>query len=181
MNYLNGNTAIASGFTGTLLEEELLEPTILYQMSTGQIPDLRKECLALVDTFNDLEAPYSLLHFVPVLGRIPVLEGEQLRAYSRNRKTRFVLISNEKFEIVLNFWKPGRASDVHGHPGRGCIFKLLAGKVEELRYTPEARPRLFSMHSLRRGQMAQINDRVAYHQVGNPYGSLAVSLHIYLK
>jgi predicted metal-dependent enzyme (double-stranded beta helix superfamily) len=99
----------------------------------------------------------------------------------KNPETRHVLISDHLFELVLIHWKPGKVSDIHGHPGGGCLFKVLQGKLEEVRYTPEKSPRLIATASYRSGSMAYIDDRIAYHQVGNPYGSSAISLHVYLK
>jgi hypothetical protein len=61
------------------------------------------------------------------------------------------------------------------------LFKLLQGKLEEVRYTPEKSPKLIAAVSYRSGSVGSIDDRIACHQVGNPYGSSAISLHVYLK
>lgn len=159
----------------------LLNTSIEYQMASGQLPDLREACLKMADIFTHNAAPYTPLHFVPVLKELKVLNLEQVRKFVRNPESRQVLASNEYFDLVLNHWKPGRASDIHGHPGEGCLFVLLHGKLEELRYTPDRSSKLMSMNSLRTGDMAYIDDRIAHHQVGNPYGSPAISLHVYIK
>jgi len=152
-----------------------------YQMASGQLPDFREVCLEMIDILQKNAAPYTSFPFVPVLKKLKKLDPEQVKRYSKNPESRHVLLSSEYFELVLNLWKPGRATDIHGHPGEGCLFKLLYGKLEELRYTPERSPKLLSMNSLRSGEMAYIDNSIAYHQVGNPYGSTAISLHVYLK
>ncbi len=162
-------------------QPRLLNPTIEYQMATGQLPDLREVCLKMADIVNHGAAPYSPLHFLPILNGLKVLDQEHVKGFVKNPESRQVLVSNEFFELVLIHWKPGRASDIHGHPGGACLFKLLQGKLEELRYTPEPSSKLLSMSSLRSGNIAYIDDSIAYHQVGNPYGSPAISLHVYLK
>ena len=159
----------------------LLNPDIEYQMATGQLPDLRELCLKMAAIFNHGAAPFSPLQFIPILKELKVLDQEQVKRFIKNPASRQVLVSGELFELVLNLWKPGRASEIHGHPGEGCLIKLLQGKLEELRYTPEPSSKLLSMSSLRSGDMAYIDDGIAYHQVGNPYGSPAISLHLYLK
>jgi hypothetical protein len=58
---------------------------------------------------------------------------------------------------------------------------VLYGKLEELRYTPEHSPKLLGFNSYRSGNTGYIDDRIAYHQVGNPYGTSAISLHVYFK
>jgi len=162
-------------------KEGLLKPAIVFQMASGQIPDLMNVCQEMADTFNKKDAPYSALQFAQVMNRLQTLEPEQVKQFIKNPETRHVLVSNDLFELVLIHWKPGKVSDIHGHPGGGCLFKLLQGKLEEVRYTPEKSPNLLATSSLRKGSMAYIDDSIAYHQVGNPYGSSAISLHAYLK
>jgi hypothetical protein len=195
MNNLFGNAAFDSperssanyfqskgyrNYTTTLRKEDLLNPHVAFQMATGRIPDLGNLCLELAETFN-YRAPHSAKQVIPVLQKMHTLDPEQVKRFIKNPETRHILISNHLFELVLIHWKPGKASDIHGHPGGGCVFKLLQGKLEELRYTPEKSSKLMSTHSLRKGSMAYIDDSIAYHQVGNPYGSSAISLHAYLK
>ncbi len=162
-------------------KEDPISQNMAFQMATGRIPDLREVCLELADTFIKISAPYSAMQFVPVLKRLQTLDREQVKRLLKNPQTRHVLVSTDRFELVLNLWKPGKASDIHGHPDGGCVYKLLQGKLEELRYTPDHSPRLLSTASLRNGSLAYINDGIAYHQVGNPYGTPAISLHAYLK
>jgi cysteine dioxygenase len=173
----NSNVSLAARF----LEEGLLESSAVYQMTTGQIPDLWEVCFALLKTFDKTDAPFNAMQFLPALQHMEDLDEQQVKRFMKNRENRHVLVSNEIFEVVLNLWKPGRVSDIHGHPDGGCLFKLLHGKLEEVRYTPEKKPRLMSMSSLRKESIAYIDDRIAYHQVRNPYGSTAISLHVYLK
>ena len=196
MNNLFNNTAtgaqdltasnyfLTSGYEANISRSSqtgLLNPETAYQMASGQLPDLRDLSHEVENILNHNVAPYSALHFVPVLKGLKNLDKEQVKRFIKNPEQRHVLLSNEFFELVLNLWKPGRATDIHGHPGEGCLFKLLQGKLEELRYTPERSSKLLSMNSLRSGDMAYIDNSFAYHQVGNPYGSPAVSLHVYLK
>lgn len=196
MNNLISNTAIettslyGSNFyrtneygtlTAKFREEGLLKPNIVFQMATGQIPDLWDVCLALANTFNNTDAPYSARQFIQIMIDLNTFEPEQTKRFIKNPETRHVLMSNDIFELILIHWKPGKASDLHGHPGGGCLFKLLQGKLEELRYTPEQSPKFLTTNSYRSGSIGYIDDRIAYHQVGNPYRTPAISLHAYLK
>lgn len=151
------------------------------QMENGQLPDLRDFCLTLVNTMRGIAAPVSASEFVEVLDSLPVLEQEAVKGLLKNPASRHVLVSGERLEVVLNHWKPTKASDIHGHPSGGCLFKLLYGKAEEVRYEPQDSGRLLGFASFRAGDMGYIDDAMAHHQVGNPYGRSAVSIHIYLK
>ena len=158
-----------------------ISPEAIYQMVNGQIPDLWDVCLSIASTFNMMEAPKSPPHLLQLLRDLPSPGAVETKKFTKNPENRHVLMSNEAFDLVLIHWKPGKASDIHGHPGKACAFKLLEGKLEELRYTPESSPKLISMNSYRKGNVAYIDDSMAYHQVGNPYGSSAISLHLYIK
>jgi len=177
----DGNGTIHVRFPGRDPEHQTLTPASAYQMAAGQLPDLWEVCQAIETRYQELNAPVSAIDFLPVLEHLEPLAGEQVGSFLKNRETRHVLIANDRMEVVLIHWKPGKASDVHGHSGKGCLFKLLKGKLEELRYTPESSPKLLGFNSYRSGDIAYIDDRTAYHQVGNPYGSSAITLHIYLK
>jgi hypothetical protein len=162
-------------------KENLIKPEIVYQMASGQVPDLWAVCHEFANETYHSKTPRSAIQFIPVLHRLKAPETEEVKRFLKNPETRHVLVSNDLLEVVLIHWKPGRASDIHGHPGGGGVFKLLKGKLEEVRYTPEKSPRLLSTNSLRSGSITYIDDSMAYHQVGNPYGSSAISLHVYLK
>ena len=150
-------------------------------MASGQIPDLRGVCMSMLRAYNQMKVLYSANQFAGEIQQVPVLDQEQVKRFIRNPENRQVLAFNEAFELILIHWKPGKASDIHGHPCGGCLFRLLQGKLEELRYTPGYAQKLLSTASYRSGDMAYIDDHIAYHQVGNPYGSSALSLHLYLK
>lgn len=158
-----------------------LAPGVAYQMATGRIPDLRDFCIQVAETVHRAGRLNSAGKLMPVMQKLPVLQPGQVRPFIKHPETRQVLMSDDRLEVVLIHWKPGKASDIHGHAEGGCVFKLLQGKLEELRYTPGRSPKLLSMNSMHSGDMAYIDNRMAYHQVGNPYGSSAVSVHVYIK
>ncbi len=162
-------------------ENEIFTEGTVRKMESGQLPDLWKACHQLVNTVRESDPGDTAIQMVPVMQRIESLAKEETVQFLKNPETRHVLVAAEQVEIVLIHWKPGKASDIHAHPGTGCLFKLLQGKLEELRYTPEPSPKLLGFNSLRNGNMAYIDDRIAHHQVGNPYGTSAISLHVYFK
>jgi hypothetical protein len=162
-------------------KEEGINHGKFYQMAEGILPDLREFCLTLAESMSGAVAPTSAKEFVPELDTLPELDENAIKGLLKSPETRHVLVSGERLEIVLNLWKPGKASDIHGHPSGGCLFTLLYGKAEEVRYSPQSSKKLLGFASYRPGDMAYIDDGMAFHQVGNPYGRPALSIHIYLK
>lgn len=183
-NYANAGDLSLSPFSqntfkAAINRESLLNPKSNGQMALGLIPDLWDVCLDLFSTFFIREAPYSAIQFVPVLKAFQSIEEQQIQRFINNPETNHVLIQNDLLKVVLIHWKPGKISSIHGHPSGGCVFKVLKGQLEELRYTTDASPQLLSSSTLLAGSMAYIDDKMGYHAVGNPFNSPAISLHVY--
>lgn len=156
----------------------MLTDEALTEIAQGGIPDLRRVCLDLYNTFLEPAHTYSAVQFIPILKQWEV-DPSALRRFIQNPQTRHVLVNNALLKAVLIHWKPGTFSNVHGHPAGGCVFKVLKGRLQEKRYTPDASQQLISVSTLQSGGMAYIDDDMAYHAVGNPYGTSAISLHVY--
>ena len=157
----------------------LLTDEALSEIAQGGIPDLRRVCLDLYNTFLKPADTYSAVQFIPVLKQLEALDSVEAKRFIHNPVTKHVLVNNPLLKVVLLHWKPGASSNIHGHPAGGCVFKVLKGRLREKRYTPDAAQRLISVSTLQSEGIAYIDDDMAYHAVGNPYGASAISLHIY--
>jgi cysteine dioxygenase len=82
-------------------------------------------------------------------------------------------------KIVLIHWKPGEVTDIHGHPRDGCVFKVLHGRIEELRYSTERKKNLIAKSEYHTGSLAYIDDSLGYHSVINYSEESAISIHVY--
>lgn len=157
----------------------LLTPEASLKMSNGELPNFFAVCRDLLNTFQYNTAPFSALQFLPVIQQVQALNPEQLKKLTKIKETRHVLVDNQWMKVVLILWKPGKVSDVHGHPSGGCVFKVLNGKLEELRYSTDEKRRILASNGYKPGSIAYIDDKLGYHAVGNPFGRPAVSLHVY--
>ncbi|KAJ5120436.1 Cysteine dioxygenase type I [Penicillium bovifimosum] len=92
---------------------------------------------------------------------------------------------NQKANILLLVWNPGKGSPVHDHANAHCIMKILAGTLQETVYRiPEGDDRgpLEIKSDTRHGMndVAYISDDIGLHRVHNPSSDqIAVSLHLY--
>ena len=159
--------------------ENLINPNALYQMASGKLPDLWEICYRLYHSFFEKNALYNALQFIPILKENLSIDPLQLERFMKNPETNHVLIQNDLLKVVLIHWKPGKYSNVHGHPAGGCVFKVLHGKIEEKRFTPDSNSDLLAVSTYERGGMGYIDDQMAYHAVGNPFSTSAISLHVY--
>lgn len=157
----------------------LITPSAAWEIRKGDIPDLRAVCMQLYRMYSRAGASQSALESIPVLQDVICPGPAMLERFRRNPKTSHVLVQNNLLKIVLIHWPPGKISSIHGHPKGGCMFKVLQGSLEELRYTPTPNPKLLSTSTVHSDGMAYIDDNMAYHAVGNPFNNSAYSLHIY--
>jgi len=174
-----GHESMASDAQSNQYPKELLTNKAIYQIMVGQIPDLWQVCFNLYETFQGKHTPYSAMQFVKVLQQMPSVEPVEMQRFIDNEQTNHVLIQNEWLKVVLIHWKPGKYSSIHGHPSGGCVFKVLQGTLEEKRYTTGESPKLLSTSKCEKNSMAYIDDDLAYHAVGNPSNSSAISIHVY--
>ena len=143
-----------------------------------EIPDLTVLCVRLYQRF--LTRPGSVLSGVDVIQALD-LTSERLNTALRSQPGSHVLVDNPIMKVVLIHWTPGKVSSIHGHPSGGCVFKVLNGSLEELRYTTDESPALLAASTYHKGGMGYIDDRLGYHAVGNPFNSPAISLHVYTR
>jgi predicted metal-dependent enzyme (double-stranded beta helix superfamily) len=157
----------------------LLTDEALIEIEQGGIPDLRRVCFDLYNTFSKPADTYSAVQFIPLLKQLEALAPSEAKRFIQNPATKHVLVNNPLLKVVLLHWKPGTLSNIHGHPAGGCVFKVLKGRLREKRYAPDASQRLVSVSTLQSEGIAYIDDDMAYHAVGNPYSASAISLHVY--
>jgi hypothetical protein len=160
-------------------ENRLLTPEANAEITKGNIPDMSRVCLDLFDTFLKPDAPYAAFQFIPVLKALNSIGRAAANRFMKNPVTRHVLVDNALLKVVLIHWEPGVYSGIHGHPKGGCVFKVLKGSLEEKRYGTGKAHRLLAVSTFKSGSMAYIDDDMAYHAVGNPFGKPAISLHVY--
>lgn len=160
-------------------EADLLTEEARYEMASGNIPDLSGVCVALYRTFLKENAPGNALQFAPVLKDLGGLDTETVKRFVKNPRTNHVLVQNDLLKVVLIHWEPGKHSGIHGHAKGGCVFKVLRGNIIEKRYSPDDAQQMLSATTCGAGSIAYIDDEMAHHSVGNPFGMSCISLHAY--
>lgn len=87
--------------------------------------------------------------------------------------------TNEQFEMYLIYWSPFACSPIHDHPDRGCIMKLLDGKLnEELYLNKNSKIEYLKTVTI---NINDINNRFGnetLHKIIN-LNNFSISLHVY--
>lgn len=146
------------------------------EMALGNIPALETLCRNLHDALKDQN---STLPAIPVLKAYESIRATEEKRFLNNPTTNHVLVKNDFMKIVLIHWQPGKFSSIHGHAAGGCVFKVLKGSLVEKRYSPDEEQQFMAISTFTKGSMAYIDDDMAYHAVGNPFDSSAISIHVY--
>jgi cysteine dioxygenase len=100
--------------------------------------------------------------------------------YSRDTYHRisFAKYRTPQFEFVFICWKKGQTAPIHNHPAKGCLMKILRGKLQETLFKKRC-GKLFKIRTdiRRRNQVSYMDDSRGYHDVLALKDT--VSLHIY--
>ena len=96
--------------------------------------------------------------------------------FRKNKYNRITLIDCDAYELLLLCWNPSQGSSFHSHPSKGCLVKILEGRLEdELRV--EENDSQFSSYQV--NDIMYISDDMGKHRVFNDQQEIAVSLHLY--
>src|SRR5690606_28948599 len=104
------------GHANSLLVDEALSEIV-----QGGIPDLRRVCLNLHNTFLKPADNYSAVQFIPILKQLETIAPSEAKRFVHNPVTKHVLVKNPLLKVVLIHWKPGTFSNIPGHPAGGCV------------------------------------------------------------
>lgn len=105
--------------------------------------------------------------------------ADESRNYTRN----LISIDHETYALILIVWNPGKYSPIHDHPCDGCWVHVIAGAVNEVRYSRHDN-RLVEIGNatLTRGATTYMEDSIGLHKIGNPSSDApAVTLHLYSR
>lgn len=101
-------------------------------------------------------------------------EWKHLVVFNDIKYNKILLHSNKYFDIYLICWKQNQKSPIHDHPEKGCLLKLLYGKLEEIRYINGHR---LLTETLTTNEISYIESDKIVHSIEAIEDS--VSLHIY--
>ena len=148
-------------------------------MSLGKIPDFESLYHSLSEIpINDI-APLSAIQFLPALRKFNIDQVEEIKNFIDNPETNHVLVQNDLIKIVLIRWNPGDECNIHGHAERGCVFKVLVGKIVEKRFSADEEQIQLAQGTYKKDNIAYIDDLMGLHCVGNPFSEPAITLHMY--
>ena len=90
-------------------------------------------------------------------------------------------MQNEKFNIILLVWNPGKESPIHDHPCNGCWVRVLENSVQEVVYEKNENESLSltADNVYTEGGVTWMHDKKGFHKIGNPNEEVSVTLHVY--
>jgi len=97
------------------------------------------------------------------------------KSYTRN----LVATDNKTYSLILLCWNKNKFSPIHNHPCNGCWFKILQGKIQEIRYNI-LDDKLYEIYNKTvYNGIHFMHDNLGLHKIGNPDNIDALTLHLY--
>ena len=93
--------------------------------------------------------------------------------YNDDKYNKIYVYDEIEYEMVLICWKKGQKSNIHCHPEKGCLMKILQGQLVEIRYDND----FVKENILSANCMSYIEGKNGLHSVDAIDNT--VSLHIY--
>jgi len=161
--------------------QSLLTEAARNEIQLGRIPDITIFCNELNRSLYNKQSNATAIEFIPVFKKLETWGSAVAATLADNPVRKHVLVENEVMKVVMIHWNPGDHSEIHSHPKGGCIFKVLHGSVLEERFSPDDGLRLLGTSTIHQGAMAYIDDNMAFHRVGNPNQTPAITIHAYTE
>jgi len=181
----SANAAVKTRTFKDLLEEDkkaqypFFTEKAFMDMSLGRIPDFESLYHSLSEIIVPEGAPISAIQFLPALRLFEINDNSEIKNFINNPETNHVIVQNDLIKIVLIRWEPGDECNIHGHAERGCVFKVLEGKIVEKRFSTDNDQKQLAQGTYEKDNIAYIDDLMGLHCVGNPFSEPAITLHMY--
>lgn len=88
---------------------------------------------------------------------------------------------NDKANLLILVWNPGRPSAIHDHANAHCIVKVLHGELSETLYhlKPGSAPQAYRVSNYTTNDVSYMSDNLGVHKMENTGIEPAISLHLY--
>ncbi len=134
---------------------------------------------SLFDAISEqMEKHAKLDHLIAITESYCGSDWQDHTTFSSETYTRNLVKKNAHIAMLIVCWEAGQKSDIHDHPSRGCILKVLAGEITEQQYSKDNALTLRGQLTLQAGETSYQEGSTGLHSIinGNTRG---VSLHIY--
>jgi hypothetical protein len=139
------------------------------------------DILALFQEISDCltrDENNTLAERLNILQDTDITDYEGAVTFNKDKHHRILLHRNKWLDAYLLTWMPQQGTSWHGHPDRGCIYKLLVGELVEERTSNTGETPVTST-LLTEGDASYIDNSIGFHRVINQSKRPSVSLHFY--
>tara|TARA_Y100000991_G_scaffold207558_1_gene185744 strand:+ start:446 stop:913 length:468 start_codon:yes stop_codon:yes gene_type:complete len=87
------------------------------------------------------------------------------------------ICQTELYDMYVITWDKNQVSPIHDHSSKGCVYKILEGKIVESIYDKNLNFRFKNI--VQKNDCGCICNDIGYHSMNNSHDDICVSLHIY--
>lgn len=107
----------------------------------------------------------KLKEFIPIFNKISIpSDFYYYNTCIANKYNRRLLYDNKYYEIIEITWGTNSVTDIHNHSSKGCIFKLIDGKLMEEIYTKHIKTNTKVLYP---GDISYIDNTIGLHKIIN--------------
>ena len=108
----------------------------------------------------ELRAGNKLKTLKPLIDSYSGSDWKNFKFFSPAHYTKNTVLLNDVLEIAILCWEVNQGCPIHDHPDKGCLVRIMQGKLKETRYELLAYP-VFSGSTI----FSTIQDSVQFHSI----------------
>jgi cysteine dioxygenase len=143
----------------------------------NNITNLTDMIASLNDTYSNLEDK-SIESFTQIMKCYNGTDWQKYVTCKDDSYSKNLIYKNDDFDVYLVCWKTNDKTPIHDHSQYGCVYKILQGQINELKYDPKSLKNI-SKNTLKPDTVNYIHNDESYHVMDNVFNKLAISIHIY--
>lgn len=139
--------------------------------------------MTLIELFNsikdniDLKKNRDIRHLFSILKNYNSHDWRRYKIINDNSYNKVLVDKTQDFGIYIITWKGYQESKIHNHSEKGCLYKILEGRLMEEEYNKNLE--FIGFRNLFEENIGYIDNREKYHKMINYTDNISVSLHIY--
>lgn len=127
----------------------------------------------------ELRAGNKLKTLKPLIDSYSGSDWKNFKFFSPAHYTRNTVLLNDVLEIAILCWEVNQGCPIHDHPDKGCLVRIMQGKLKETKYELQAYPVYTSAVILNTSETTYLEGGKIIHDLFNYSGQRAVSLNLY--
>ena len=131
-----------------------------------------------VNIYKHLNYNNNIKSISPILEKYNAFDFRKFIEFDKKNYKKNLITTNNLFDMYLICWNNYQFSNIHKHPEKGCIMKVLENGLEEKIYDNTYKN--IEIKYIKKNDISYIDNEIGLHSIHNN-NNKSISLHIYGK